>query len=128
MNANFYLESTGPFAGQTLTFTGVVLGNTLVSPYTSVAFIKDFAADYSSFNTITANLVNGVFSVSLALGNDPGRHVQYGFETIGPNVWSTDVAAKGMVLLTAIPEPSSAILATLGLLGIGQGRARRRIA
>src|SRR5687767_14586187 len=50
MEANMYVEETGPLSGQEVTFTGIVSSNTLVSPYTSVAFIKDFAPDYSSFN------------------------------------------------------------------------------
>jgi hypothetical protein len=43
MDANMYVEvNGGGLSGQNVTFTGLVLGNTLVSPYTSVAFIKDF--------------------------------------------------------------------------------------
>jgi hypothetical protein len=80
-----------------------------------VAFIKDFAPDYSSFNIITAPLVNGVFSINLLTVNDPARHIQYGFETIGPNVWATDVAAKGSVQITVVPEPSTLALALGGL-------------
>ena len=52
-----YVETTGVFSGTTLTFEGNVLANTLVgnvnqlgNGWTSVAFIKDFAPDYSSFN------------------------------------------------------------------------------
>ena len=41
------------YTGQTLTFKGNVLSNSLVSPYTSVAFIKDFAPDYSSNVSVT---------------------------------------------------------------------------
>jgi hypothetical protein len=115
MDANLYVETTGTYVGQNLTFTGFVLNNTLVSPYTSVAFIKDFAPDYSSFNVVTAPLVNGVFSITLATVNDPARHIQFGFETIGPNVWVTDVASKGLVQITAVPEPSIAALAVAGL-------------
>jgi len=97
----------------------------LVNPYTSVAFIKDFAPDYSSFNTITAPLVNGVFSITLATLNDANRHIQYGFETVGPNVWITDVATKGLVQITAVPEPSIAALAIAGL-GMAMVSAVRR--
>ena len=125
MNANMYVETTGTYVGQTLTFTGQVLANTLVSPYTSIAFIKDFAPDYSSFNLITAPLVNGTFSISLATLNDPARHVQYGFETTGPNVWITDVASKGLVQITAVPEPSILALSLAGLLGLATRKAVR---
>ncbi len=116
MDASLYVESTGPLAGQNVTFTGLVLGNTLVSPYTSVAFIKDFAPDFSSFNSATAPLVNGMFSINLATVNDPARHVQYGFETIGPDVWATDVADKGSVQIALAPEPSTAALLIGGIV------------
>src|SRR5260370_14065812 len=55
MDANMYVETTGVYTGQTLNFTGNVLANTLFghvnqlgNGWTSVAFIKDFAPDYSS--------------------------------------------------------------------------------
>jgi hypothetical protein len=120
MDANMYVETTGLYTGQTLTFTGNVLANTLFghvnqlgNGWTSVAFIKDFAPDYSSSVTVTAPLVNGVFSISLPTVNDPARHIQYGFETIGPDVWSTDVGPYGNIQITAVPEPT-----TLGLAGL----------
>ncbi|MES2572270.1 MAG: PEP-CTERM sorting domain-containing protein [Verrucomicrobiota bacterium] len=127
MDANLYVETTGVFVAENLTFTGVVLENTLVSPYTSVAFIKDFAPDYSSFTMVTAPLVEGTFSITLLTSSDPGRHIQYGFETIGPNVWITDVADKGVVRLAPIPEPSSAVLAMVGILGLVRKRRAARI-
>jgi hypothetical protein len=124
MDANMYVEETGPLSGQMVTFTGVVLANTLVSPYTSVAFIKDFAPDYSTFTMTTAPLVNGIFSITHPTDPGVGRHVQYGFETIGPNVWITDVGLMGSVQITAIPEPSA--LALLGIAGLGLLRIQRR--
>ena len=89
-------NNRGTYSGQTLPFKGNVLSNTLVSPYTSVAFIKDFAPDYSSNVSVTAPLTAGAFSLTLST-LPVRRHVQYGFETIGPDVWITDVAAKGNV-------------------------------
>jgi hypothetical protein len=121
MDANMYVETTGVFTGQTLTFTGDVVANTLFghvnqlgNGWTSVAFIKDFAPDYSSSVSITVPLTTGVFSISLSTINDPTRHVQYGFETIGPDVWATDVAPYGSIQITGVPEPSG-----LALLGSG---------
>lgn len=127
MDANFYVEDSVTLPGELITFTGEVLANTLVSPYTSRAFIKDFVPDYSSVNLIYADLVPGVFNISLQTAAN-GHHIQYGFETIGPNVWVTDVASKGFVNITAaspnaIPEPSSMALLGTGVLA---ALARRR--
>jgi len=124
MEANMYVEVTGGLAGQDVTFTGIVQSNTLVSPYTSIAFIKDFAPDYSSFTITSTPLVGGVFSITHATGADPARHVQYGFQTVGPNVWITDVGPKGSVQITAIPEPAAAVLA--GFVAAGAVAIRRR--
>jgi hypothetical protein len=115
MDASFYQEFTGSLAGQTVTFTGNVLANTLTGAHTSVAFIKEFSAGYTLLNTTTASLVNGVFSISLATINDPANHIQFGFETIGVNVWATDVAPFGQVDITAVPEPASAALLIGGI-------------
>lgn len=122
MDANFYLEDN-TLAGQEVTFTGTVLSNSLVAPYTSVAFVKDFAPDYSSVVVQTVPLAPGTFSVTLQTINDPARHVQYGIGTVGPNVWPTDVGSKGAVVLTAVPEP--AMLASVAALG-GIALRRRR--
>lgn len=133
MDANMYVETTGVYTGQTLTFTGDVLSNTLFghvnqigNGWTSVAFIKDFAPDYSSSFSITAPLVNGLFSISLSTINDPARHIQYGFETIGPDVWATDVAPYGSIQITAVPEPTMVGLLGLALLGLVGSRRMRK--
>ena len=133
MDANFYVETTGVYTGLTLTFSGNVLANTLFghvnqlgNGWTSVAFIKDFAPDYSSSVSITAPLVAGVFSISLPTINDPLRHVQYGFETIGPDVWSTDVGPYGTIQIAAVPEPSLAGLLGMSVLGFVARRLVRR--
>jgi PEP-CTERM motif len=132
MDANFYQEFTGPLAGTTVTFTGLVLGNTLATGpvdgaghgWTSVAFIKDFAPDFSSFVSSTIALPPGVFSVSLATIADPARHVQFGFETIGPDVWAGDPLSVPSVVITGVPEPATLFLA--GIATIGCMVVRRR--
>ncbi len=128
MDASMYVEPVaGTYAGQTVTFEGNVLSNSLVSPYTSVAFIKDFAPDYSSNVSITVPLTPGPFSISLATGADPLRHVQYGFETIGPDVWITDVEPYGKVEIGAVPEPASMLLAAFAAVAcVGFNRRRPR--
>jgi hypothetical protein len=104
MEANVYVENSTTLVGENITFEGTVLSNTWVSPYSTVAFIKDFAPDYSSHNLITVPLSSGSFSITLATDPTPGRHVQYGFATTGPNVWPTDVDLYGsMVIQTTSP-------------------------
>ena len=126
MDANMYVEPpTGTLSGQAVTFAGVVLSNTLVSPYTSVAFIKDFAPDFSSFNQVTAPLTPGPFLISLNT-LPGGRHVQYGFETIGPDVWVTDRGPVGNVQIIAVgvPEPAALTMATIAGLCLAAFRRR----
>jgi len=119
MDANMYVEPAGSLPGQAVTFTGTVLANSLFGQvdgrgngWTSVAFIKDFAPDYSSFVQVTVPLNLGPFSITLNTINDPARHVQYGLETLGPDVWYTDVGQYGSILIS--PEPTTLMLG-LGL-------------
>lgn len=101
MEANAYAEvNDGSLAGQTVNFTGVVLSNTLTPAHVVYAFIKDFAPDYSSFvGNVVALTTTGTFSLSLNTINDPARHVQYGFQTVGVNVWVTDVGPYGTMVI-----------------------------
>ncbi len=107
-DASFYVQNDA-LAGDTITFSGYCNSNTLVSPYTSVAFIKDFAPDYSSSVPITASLVTGqTFSITLA--TSAGDHIQYGFETIGPDANPATVASLGSVVVSSnavVPPPPS---------------------
>ncbi|MGC3961711.1 MAG: PEP-CTERM sorting domain-containing protein [Verrucomicrobiota bacterium] len=133
MEANFYQEFNGGLlGGQTVTFTGNVLLNSLTSAHTAIAFIKDFAPDYSSAVTTTIALTPGVFSFSLNTINDPARHVQFGFTMKGVNVWATDVAPYGQVdiVATAVPEPATGALlmgGIVGLIAIRRNKTRTQI-
>ncbi|MBK7704045.1 MAG: hypothetical protein IPI34_14735 [bacterium] len=100
MEANLYAQVDGALAGQTVTFSGEVLSNTLTSAHTVLAFIKDFAPDFSSFVQTTVVLSSpGPFSLSQVAINDPARHVQWGFQTTGVNVWVTDLAPFGTLVV-----------------------------
>jgi hypothetical protein len=116
MEANLYIEETGgTLNGQTVTFSGTVLSDTFTAAHTTRIFVRDFAPDFSSsvdaFLEITAP---GTFSVSLDTINDPARYVQYGFQTTGENVWITDTAPFGSIVIETIPEPASMLLLGLG--------------
>jgi hypothetical protein len=126
MEANMYVESTGVFQGANVTFSGTVLNtnllnststNQLGSNWTCIAFIKDFAPNYSSFNSATVDLgalASPVFSVTLlTLDDAPGRHVQIGFATKGPNVWATDPILPGLGQVVIAPNPAVVITARL---------------
>jgi hypothetical protein len=125
MQANMYVQEDGPLAGQTVNFTGIVTSYTFTEAHTTMAFIRDFAPDFSSF--VESAIVldeTGAFSISLNTIDDAARHVQYGFQTTGVNVWVTDVAPFGDIQITAIPEPSGSALPGLadGLLFLRRRR------
>jgi hypothetical protein len=131
MDANMYVETTGTFAGQNVSFSATVLNNNLVGAvnqlgngWTAVAFIKDFAPDYSSSISVTAPLTVGTFNINLTAINDPNRHVQYGFEVIGPDVWAGDPLTFNQIQV--VPEPSSLALLGLGASGVVCAWRRRR--
>ena len=132
MDASISQQFTGSLAGQSVTFTGEVLSNSLAGGpldaggfgWTSVAFIKDFAPDFSSSITTAVTLTPGVFSVNYTAINDSARHIQFGFQTIGPNVWAGDPLTAPAVVITAIPEPTS--MALVGLSAALLVRRRRQ--
>lgn len=107
-DASFYVQNDA-LAGSTITFSGYCQSNTLVSPYTSVAFIKDYNSGYALNASISGTLVTGqTFSITLA--TSPGDHIQYGFETIGPDANPATVASLGSVLVSSnavVPPPPS---------------------
>lgn len=117
MEANFYVDAGTSFAGQSVTFSGDTIANTLVSPYSSVAVIKEFGPGYSWIGMTTASLVGGSpFSVTRSIG--AGNIAQYGFLTQGPNADPATAANWGLVSIAVVPEPAALSLLGLGILGL----------
>jgi hypothetical protein len=135
MEANLYGQVTGTYAGTNVVFEGITTSFSLATnaagiPYTLTAFIRDFAPDFSSFATTTLVITNtGAFSINLNTINDAGRHVQWGLQLFGPNIWGADAAqlsAAGSATVQAVPEPSTYALLALGAAGLGAHLVRRR--
>ena len=122
MEANLFLQvDDGSLSGQTVTFQGVILTNTYTAAHQASIFVRDFAPDFSSFNETIVPASVGAFSISLATATGAGRHVQYGFQSKGVDVWITDTAPFGNVMIGTIPAPAS-----LALLGLGGSMMLRR--
>ncbi len=114
MEANFYVD-TSSLGGNTVVFSGDVLAYTLVNPYSSVAFIKEFGPGYSWIGMTTAPLVGGAaFSVTRDIA--AGNITQYGFMTVGPDANPATVGQLGTAIIAVVPEPSSIALLGLGML------------
>ena len=115
MYADGYAQKDdGSLAGQTVTFTGTVLSNTLTTAHEAFAFMRDFAPDFSSFNQVIVPMpASGDFSLSINTVNDPARHVQWGFEMRGACVWVTDLAPYGTVVIGPM-TPVSTETSTFG--------------
>ncbi len=123
MEANMFQQVDDAFGGQTVTFEGEILSNSFTQAHMASIFIRDFAPDFSSFTEIIVPAVPGAFSISLATDAGVGRHVQWGFQVKGENVWITDIAPFGNMMVGTIPTPASA--AALGMAGLFAGRRRR---
>jgi len=115
MDASFYVENNN-IAGQYVTFTGVCLSNNLAGNATSLAFIKDFTPNYSANTPVTVALVPGQ-PFTLSLQTTAGDHIQWGFETQGPDVNPTNLVNSGsIVIATDNTNVSLLPLASLALI------------
>jgi hypothetical protein len=113
MDASFYVQND-ILANTNLVFTGKCLSNTLTAnpepltgvSYTSQAFIKIFDAGYALLGSATSNLVAGQ-SFSISLNTTGATHVQYGFETIGPDASPATASALGNVVVAVAPPTAT---------------------
>jgi hypothetical protein len=121
MEANLYQQVDDIYAGQTVTFQGNVLSNSFTSAHVARIFIRDFAPDFSTVNETIVPLVPGPFSISLNADPGANRHIQWGFQVRGVNVWFTDTAPFGNAVIQTIPGPGG-----IGLLAMGGLIAARR--
>jgi hypothetical protein len=113
MDANMYVQNNA-LAGQTVTFEGDTLANTLVSPYTCVAFIKDYNASYALVGE-SSTVLNPGQEFDISLATLAGDNIQYGFEMIGPDANPVTAASLGLIEVAPVPEPSTLALAAIGL-------------
>jgi hypothetical protein len=103
VDSTFYIDTTAVGqAGDTIIFTGTLVTNTLVAPYTNqvYAFIKDYSSSWAYYgiaqvylNTLTNG---GQFSVVWPSVVNTGDHIQWGFEWNGPPA-RTNVTASSYV-------------------------------
>ena len=99
MDASYYVNDD-TLAGKFVTFSGYCLSNTLAAPYSNniTAFIKDLDTNWNVKASITVKLTSGQ-SFSFALQTTNNHHVEYGFEMVGPNASSSNIASLGQVLV-----------------------------
>lgn len=123
MSANLFVIDDA-LVGQDIVFTGTVLSNTLAADYSSRAFVRAFSADFSAILASADVLLQGgqAFEVRLQSTLDH-VHIEYGFDTIGPNARMGN--SLGSVVISAVPEPSAFAMLAAGLLCLGLRRARR---
>ena len=116
MEANFYVDAGASYGGQTVTFIGDVLTNSLMDPYISRAFIKEFRSGYAYVGMSTADLESGSpFTVTRDIA--PGNITQYGFITTGPDADPATVASLGKAVVSVNnADPSLSALASQALV------------
>lgn len=118
MKASLYVQNEGSLSGRNVIFTGNVISNSLTGAHDAVAFIKDFSPDYATHTTVTAPLTEGPFNIHMTTAAGSGRHVQYGFQMSGVNVWSTDLVPFGSVEIAAVtPDPFETWMAGIDFSG-----------
>ena len=110
-------------AGLNIVFAGSVLSNTLAGGYTSRAFIRAFDVNFTQVLAgAEVDLLDGQpFQVTFQSTPDHA-HIEYGFDTIGPN--ARVGSSLGSVVIATVPEPSAWAMMVAGLLGVAALRRR----
>ena len=93
-----------------LSFIGTCLSNTLTANpephtginYTSVAFIKAFNTNFAVLNSVSSSTLAAGQTFAISLNTIGAAHVQYGFETIGPDASPTNTLGS-VVFKAAVP-------------------------
>jgi hypothetical protein len=108
MDANFYVEDSSALLNTNVVFVGSCRSNSLCNnpepltgvTYTSMAFIKLFDSGYNLLGEASTNLVPGQ-AFSLSQNTTGAVHVQYGFETIGPDAAPTNNTLGNVIVAAA---------------------------
>lgn len=119
MDASWYQQADNLLSSN-ITFSGNVVSYSFPTNYNCSAFIKVFNSSYSVLQSAVIPLTNGqtylsstgnvfvagdsFFSLNLTATNPGAAHVQYGFETTGPNA-----------AITNNPDPAFAVIRTASL-------------
>jgi hypothetical protein len=110
MDANCYVQDD-TLANTNVIFVGSCVGNTLTThiepltgeTYSSVAFIKTFDGGYNLLSESSSNLIAGK-AFSISLDTSGATHVQYGFETYGPDAAPTNNTLGSVIVAAAGPS------------------------
>jgi hypothetical protein len=128
MDANWYHQADN-LLGSNITFSGNVVSYAMPSNYTCTAFIKVFNANFSTvLQQATQQLTNGqtyldvtgsnaffagnsFFKLNVVATNPAAAHIQYGFESIGPNAPATNNPDTSFLSIrTASLDPTNALV------------------
>jgi hypothetical protein len=109
MDAVFFQAFDG-LTNSVITVTGFCQTNSLDSAYTNTVFIRDFDSGFANLVAASAPTVSGQpFTITLDTTADPpGHHIQWGFETIGPDANPTNAPDLGHVVVSINPPTVTA--------------------
>jgi hypothetical protein len=111
MGISYVLDDT--LLGEDITYTGVVLENTLTDAYEVKAFVKTLDGAYGLINETVVPLdAAGNFTINYNSNNYPGGvHLQYGFSVKGINANPATMAQNGFMRIgqAAAAAPSFAL-------------------